>query len=153
VHVGAEQSIEEVVALARRLRLACRQHERDAEAGDARGGGGHARVVRLDRAGGHDDGCILMEGVANQEFELARLIAAERQPGEVIAFEQDARAARRAAERLAQAGGLGQRSRQCRERHARKGREIDRHGPATLPHHIGVSSGVSTLCFWVLASR
>ena len=72
-------------------------------------------MVRLHRAGGHQDGAVLPQGVGHQELQLARFVAAERQAGQVIALDQDARTAALAPERRAQPLCLLQGRRQRRE--------------------------------------
>ena len=69
----------------------------------------HARVVRLHGAGRDERGGALGQRVRHQELELARLVAAQPQPREVVALHEDARTARRAAERAPQARRLVER--------------------------------------------
>src|SRR6266581_5450971 len=49
------------------------------------------------------------ERVADEEFELSRLVAAERQPGQIVALQENARAAGGPAQRIAESGSLGDR--------------------------------------------
>src|SRR6202043_2740767 len=90
--VRAEQVIEQVIALQGWSRLAGGEDERDPETGRARRGGRHARVIRLERAAGHERRRALPQRVADQKLELPRLVAAERQAGEVVALQKNARA-------------------------------------------------------------
>ena len=56
----------------------------------------HPRVVRLNRARRHDRCCALALRVADQELELARLVASKRQPGAVIPLQVNLRSAKMA---------------------------------------------------------
>ena len=98
----AEQPVEQEVALQRRVGLARGEHEDAVESNGARGGGRHPRVVGLRRAARDDDVGSLREGVGHQELELARLVAAERESGEVVALDEDSWTPVGAAERGAQ---------------------------------------------------
>jgi hypothetical protein len=64
-------------------------HERAPEPYSCRSGGCLARVIRLD--GSYRDKSVRadLEGIGNDEFELPSLVAAARQPGEVIALDPD----------------------------------------------------------------
>jgi hypothetical protein len=68
----------------------------------------------------------LLHGIGDEEFELARLVPAERQAGQIVALDEDARRLRRPAERLAQARHVLQRRGQRGERQARN---VDERGP------------------------
>jgi len=120
VDARAEEVVEQVVALPRRIRLSRGQHQRDVEARHPRRRGRHPRVIRLHSAGRHDGRRAEPPRVGDQKLQLPRLVAAERQTGEIVALEQNAGTARGSAERGAQSDSLGQRRRQHRQRNARK---------------------------------
>ena len=103
----------------RRIGLGRGQHECDAQPRDARSGGRHPRVIGL-----HGSGCdhvrrALAARVANQELELPRLVATERQPGQIVALQQNARASAAPAKRPAKARCFGERGRQRGKAEAR----------------------------------
>ena len=133
VHAGAEQAIEQQVAFVGGRRGVGGQHQFGGHAGDAGGAGGHAGVIRLHRAGGDERRGAGTPGVADQEVELARLVAAAGQPGEVVALDEDARAPRRPAQGLAQPGRVLQRRRQRPPARGAAG------GPAPPPRRFGRS--------------
>lgn len=89
--LGAHQAIEEEVA-GEGVAVASIENEEGAETGDSGGGGGHAGVVGLDGALGDKEVGAGGEGVGEEVFELAGLVAAEGETGQVVAFEIDARA-------------------------------------------------------------
>src|SRR5262245_51261519 len=78
------------------------EYEHTVESHGARCGRRHARVVRLRSAARNYDVGFLRDRVGHQELELARLVAAEGESGEVVAFDEDARTTRGAAQRSAQ---------------------------------------------------
>ena len=55
--------------------------------------GGLAAMVALRRAGRYQDVGALCQRIGDQEFQLAGLVAAKRQPREVVAFDEQARSA------------------------------------------------------------
>ena len=59
-------------------------------------------MVRLHGARGDQGGRPLRQRIGHQIFELARLVAAQAESGQIVAFDQDARACRRTAKCIAQ---------------------------------------------------
>jgi hypothetical protein len=68
----------------------------------------------LHGAGRDDDGGAARAGVRDEKFQLPRLVAAQRQPGEVVALQQDSRRVFLAPERFPQPGQLVERRRGTR---------------------------------------
>ena len=93
------------------------QHQFAGETQLRRGGGGLAHVVRLHAAGGDHRVGATGQGFGQQEFQLARLVAAEAEPRAVVALDQEARASKR----FGQARQGLQRRRQVGETPARNG--------------------------------
>jgi len=91
-HLGAQQMVQQQVALDL-LRLLPREHQDGLPAEDARRGRGHPGVVGLQRADGDDHVRALRAGLPQQQFQFARLVAAQRQTGQVVPFDQNAWAA------------------------------------------------------------
>ena len=81
---------------------------------------GLAHMVRLRRPLGHHVGRPFGQGIANQEFKLARLVAATRQAGTVVPLEVNLRPT----EQLAQARQVFQRCWRMRQAHASKAGQI-----------------------------
>ena len=69
------------------------QHEVDLEPQHGTGGGRHAAVVGLRRADRHQRACTGGLCRAAQVLELARLVAAHSEPGQVVALHPQPRAA------------------------------------------------------------
>src|SRR5262249_5156041 len=88
--------------------------------GPGAGGRGHARTVRLGSGGGDDDVGPLRLDVCDDVLQLANLVAAQRQAGEVVALHQQPGQA----QRLGQARRLIERRRQRPELEAGKSIEI-----------------------------
>ena len=66
------------------------QQDHGLEAGCSRGGGEDSRVVRLRKAPSGDERVrALGERIADEELRLPDLVAPERQPGEVVALDED----------------------------------------------------------------
>ena len=101
-HARAVEPIEQEVARERRLVDGGREHQHASQARHARGRGRHARVVGLHGAGRNQRGRALRECVGDEVLELACLVAAKAERGQVVALDEHTRAPRRAAERLAQ---------------------------------------------------
>jgi hypothetical protein len=97
-----KETVEQQVALHGGLAVG-RQHELTPQPRGAGSRGGHPRMIGLDGAGRHNDSSALGERIRDQEFQLARLVPAKSQSGQVIALDQDRRTAPRSAERRAQA--------------------------------------------------
>jgi hypothetical protein len=102
----AVQVIEQQVSLKRGMVRFRRQHEVAFESGDARGRRRHSRVVGLGRAGRNQRSRSSVDRVSDEELELARLVAAQRESSEIVTLHEDARAARAASERLAKSRNL-----------------------------------------------
>ena len=91
------------------------------------GRGGDPRVVALRAAAGDEAVGIRGDGVRREQRELARLVAAEREPGEVVALHEQRRAACRAprragpSARAASGGARARRLRGVRRRDASRG--------------------------------
>ena len=79
-------------------------------------------MVGLDGAGRDQRVAPLRERIRHQEFELARLVAALRQPGAIVALDPEARSADDAAQAVE---GL---ERRWRMRQADAGKTIEEHG-------------------------
>ena len=86
----AEQVVEEQVAVVAR-RLLAREREVAVEPEPVRRGRGHARVVALRAAAGHERVAAPGERLRAEVLELAGLVAAERETGEVVALHEQAR--------------------------------------------------------------
>ena len=125
-----EQVVEEQVALNGRMCIAGGQHQRTLESGGAGRRSGHARVVRLHGAARHQRIGALAQRVCDEELELACLVAAEREAGEIVAFDQDVWTALGSAERRTKTGGFDERRRECRKRKPRLRIERDH----SVPH-------------------
>ena len=121
VNRRAEQPVEQQIALERRVGRSRREHEHAVESNRACSGGRHPRVVGLRRAARDHDVGVLRQRVAHQELELARLVAAEREPGEVVALDEDSWTPGGAAKRGAQPMRLDDGRRQRGEGDARAG--------------------------------
>ena len=78
---------------------------------------GHARVVALRAAAGHERVAAPGERLGAEVLELAGLVAAEREPGEVVALHQEP--ARGGADRVGEPVQRLERRREVRERAAR----------------------------------
>ncbi len=76
------------------------QGERAAHPGMGRGRRRLARVVRLNRPRRHQMVGPISTGVGDQVFQLPRLVAAGREPGQVVALDPDLRTAQRAGEAM-----------------------------------------------------
>ena len=90
--LGAEEVVQQQVA-GGLFGRAARKHQ-DAvqpEAGGCRGS--LAAVVRLHRPGGHQGASAVGLGFGQQEFQLAGLIPAQRQAGQIVALDEQARPA------------------------------------------------------------
>ena len=66
------------------------EHQHAAQTGDRRGGRGDARMVRLRRALAHQHRRVGRQGVGQEVLELAHLVAAEGETGQIVALEVDA---------------------------------------------------------------
>jgi hypothetical protein len=95
----AEQLVEQQVAAGVVGRVApghrIGQHQHAVEAELRRGRRGLAGMVRLRTAGGDDGVGAQRQRVAEQELQLAHLVAAQRQAGAVVALDPELRAAQR----------------------------------------------------------
>ena len=111
---GAGDVVEQQVALQLGGGVAAGQHEVDVEAEPGAGGGRLAAVVGLYPRAPHDQVGALVERLAEQEFVVARLVAAECEAGAVVALDEHARPAEvgREPRHFLQRGG------QMRQRHA-----------------------------------
>lgn len=108
VHGGAEQPVEQHVAVFFVIGVGARhhppQHQLAGHAGAGRGRGGQARMVRLQAAHGHHRVGPLPARLAQQELQLAQLVAAPAQRHVVIALGVQAHAVGRRAQRRLQPG-------------------------------------------------
>ena len=115
--LGAHQPVEQQVALQRRPLLAVQQDQRHLEAELARRAGDLTAPVGLGVGAGDHRVGARRQNVGEQELELARLVAAEREPGQVVALDPDVGPA----ERRAEARAVLERRRQMGEPHPRQG--------------------------------
>jgi hypothetical protein len=123
----AEQPVEDQVA-AVLGGLVAREHEVAGEP-TARGRRGrHACEVRLRAAGRDQRVAAARERVGDQRLELARLVAAEREPGQVVALDQHAHA-----EHLRQPRRLVERRRRVDEPYARPAHSVASRIRAAMP--------------------
>ena len=114
-HIGPHQPIEQQVALQRRPLFAVQQHQRHLQPELARRPGDLPAPIGLGVCAGDHGVGALRQDVGEQELELTRLVAAERETGEVVALDPDVHAA----ERRAQARAVVQGRRQMGEPHPR----------------------------------
>jgi hypothetical protein len=94
MEAGTEQTIEEDIAISP-VGLVVAGHEFGQDqfalqAGASRRSGGQAGVIRLASAGGDEGVAALVEGFAEEEFELSQFVAAAAEAHEVVAFYVDA---------------------------------------------------------------
>ena len=115
VELGAEQRRQQLVA-GRPQRPVAGQHEVDLEAEHGAGGGRDPAVVGLLGADGDQGPGAQLERLAAEELQLARLVAAGAEPGQVVALDPQPGAAR-------QPGTALERRRQRRQRGTRPRRE------------------------------
>jgi hypothetical protein len=87
--VGPEKLVEEEVSR-RHVGAPGVEHDRAGQAQPVGGGCGHAHVVALAPAAGHEGVAALGEGVGAEVLELARLVASARQPGDVVTLDPEA---------------------------------------------------------------
>ena len=111
----AEQMVQEQVARCDRGGVAA-QDDHAAQPARRRSGGGLPGMVRLHRAECDESVGAPAQGLGNAELELARLVAADREPGLVVALHEEARAP----ERLGQSRQLVQRCGQVAQANARE---------------------------------
>ena len=112
VDAGAEEAVEQQIAFVGRGRAVRREHQLAVHAGDAGRARGHSRVVRLHGAGRDERGGAGAPGVADQVLQLASLVAAAGEAGEVVALDENSWTACRPAERIAQPHGFVERRRE-----------------------------------------
>ena len=86
VQLGAEPLGQQQVA-GRPQRPVARQHEVDLEAEHGAGGGRHPAVVGLRRADGDQRAGAAAQRLGAQELQLAGLVAAGAEPGQVVALD------------------------------------------------------------------
>ncbi len=89
VQLGTEQRRQREVAL-ESCRTIPREHEVDVETQPGTGGGGHPAVVRLRRADRDERPSARGNRLGTQELQLARLVAAGTEAGEVVALHPEA---------------------------------------------------------------
>ena len=82
------QQVEEKVVAIRRVGRIAKEHQDAVQAELGRRGCRLAAMVGLDRARGDQRACALALGLRQQIFQLAGFVAAQGQPGLVIAFDQ-----------------------------------------------------------------
>ncbi len=118
VQLGAEQRRQELVAR-RSLGSVARQHEVHLDPEHGAGRRRQPAVVRLRGADGHERAGAGADRIAAQELQLADLVAAHAQAGQVVALDPQplpARQLRPALER-------------CRQQRQRRTGEVTEHGP------------------------
>ena len=120
-HLRAEDAVQQEVPL---RRLAVEHHDR-LEPQPPCGRGGHAGVVGLDRAHGDHHIAAQLAGLPQQELQLAGLVAAQRQPRQIVALHPDARPV----QVVAEARRFLQRRGEMRELDARKIAELHSYPP------------------------
>src|SRR2546426_1118317 len=86
----AQEAVEEEIAVVGRILLWRAEEEAHAQAEAGTDGGGGAAVGGLEAAGGDERVSALVDGVGDDVFELADLVAGGFQAGEVVALEEDA---------------------------------------------------------------
>src|SRR5262245_28897923 len=143
-HLGAHDSVEQEISLQHRSFHAVGQHQRHVEAEFARCGGDLATPIRLRISAGYDDVRATAEHLAKDEFELAGLVAAEGEPGQIIALDQHIDIA----ERLGESRTELERGRQMGQRDAGDlcqpiGERVD--GEVMLRHQPNSPSGMPML--------
>src|SRR5918995_2162225 len=89
------------------------EHQYAAQPSDCRRGRSDPGVVRLRCTFGHQRGRLVRQSIGHEVFELARLVAAKGETGEIVALEIDAWAPR--TERRLQVPGALQRRGQRRQ--------------------------------------
>src|SRR5438552_814122 len=87
--LSAKQFIEEKIALHYGRFGILRQHQRGFQACRGRRGRGHPGMVRLRRPRSDEHGCASGECIADEKFQLAGLVAAERESRQVIALDEN----------------------------------------------------------------
>src|SRR5438477_8285951 len=90
----AEQMVEEQVSVGELGGVSAQDDHAPQPACGGRGRG-LPGMIRLHRAERNQSVGVPAQGLGNAELELARLVAADREPGLVVALHEDARAAQR----------------------------------------------------------